>query len=108
MDKSNQYEFLFITRSQPGKSNGNWKGGRSKENYYYRERARKKFPEKHNARNKVYRAVKSGKLKREPCEVCGDPKSEAHHYRGYEFPLDVQWLCRKHHIEAEKIKDRFN
>ena len=33
-----------------------------------------------------------------PCEVCGNPKSEAHH-RSYDpaHALRVQWLCRFHH-----------
>jgi hypothetical protein len=42
--------------------------------------------------------VRSGKIKRMPCEVCGDAKVQGHHYRGYEYPLDVQWLCHKHHM----------
>lgn len=41
-------------------------------------------------------AVNLGKLKRMPCEVCGDPKSHGHH-EDYSKPLDVQWLCSKHH-----------
>jgi len=105
---SNQYQLKFTEAKQEGERNPNWKGGRSRNNYYYRERTRRKFPEKHNARNRVYRAVKSGKIEKQPCEVCGNPKSEAHHYKGYEFPLDVQWLCRGHHIEAEGVMQRFN
>lgn len=56
-----------------------------------------------SAGNAVYQAIKSGRLKRMPCEVCGESKSEAHHHNGYdkEHWLDVQWLCRKHHLEAE-------
>lgn len=45
---------------------------------------------------KARNAVRS--LDRKPCEVCGAEKAEAHH-QDYDFPLDVMWLCRRHHIE---------
>ena len=40
---------------------------------------RKKYPEKDRARAIVTRAVKSGKLQRQPCALCGAFKVEAHH-----------------------------
>jgi hypothetical protein len=52
----------------------------------------------HAARWQVNRAVQSGKLTKEPCEVCGDPKVQAHH-DDYSRPLDVRWLCAVHHRE---------
>lgn len=64
-----------------------------------RRRMKKKYPEKHKARNIVYFAIKSGKLTRQPCQVCGNPKVEAHH-DDYSKPLDVRWLCHKHHREV--------
>lgn len=45
--------------------------------------------------------IKIGELTRLPCEVCGNEKSEAHH-DDYEKPLEVRWLCRKHHAEHHK------
>lgn len=36
-------------------------------------------------------------MKRLPCEVCGNVKSEAHH-DDYSKPYDVRFLCREHHI----------
>lgn len=49
--------------------------------------------------NQVVRgAVKSGKLKKQPCEVCGDENVHAHH-DDYNSPLDVKWLCPLHHKE---------
>ena len=47
------------------------------------------------AREAVHCAIKSGRLKKQPCIVCG-AKAEAHH-SDYSKPLDVDWLCRKHH-----------
>ena len=43
-------------------------------------------------------AIKVGKLKRLPCEICASEPSEAHH-DDYSKPLDVRWLCRSHHAE---------
>ena len=48
------------------------------------------------AQKQVLRAVRSGRLVRLPCEVCGDPKTDAHH-DDYDKPIDVRWLCRPHH-----------
>ena len=33
-----------------------------------------------------------------PCKICGDINAIAHHH-DYSKPLDVVWLCRKHHAE---------
>lgn len=38
-----------------------------------------------------------GKIKKQPCELCGSKKSEAHH-TDYDNPRQVRWLCRKHHL----------
>lgn len=62
------------------------------------KRRAKRHPEKARANRMVSNAVKSGKLIRLPCEKCGNPKSEAHH-DDYSKPLDVRWLCFKHHRE---------
>lgn len=43
-------------------------------------------------------ALRDGKIKISPCEVCGK-KAHAHH-SDYDRPLDVIWLCPKHHKEA--------
>lgn len=69
---------------------------RRKKQVEYLQRHRAKNPEKSYARNSVAWAVKTGKLKPEPCEVCGGFPAEAHH-EDYSRPLDVKWLCRKHH-----------
>ena len=57
---------------------------------------------KANARSyaKVYR--KRGKLIARPCQVCGSSEVEAHH-DNYDKPLDVKWLCRRHHLDAHRI-----
>jgi TnpA family transposase len=57
--------------------------------------------DKNIARMKLWRAVKSGKIKKEVCEVCKNTKTEAHH-TDYSKPLLVNWLCLKHHRQADK------
>ena len=57
--------------------------------------------EKRIAHGIVAYKVKIGEIVRCPCEVCGIEKSEAHH-DDYEKPLEVRWLCRKHHAEHHK------
>jgi hypothetical protein len=55
-------------------------------------------PERPLARRAMAQAIKRGVLVRQPCEVCGDPKSQGHHWSyAREHWLDVKWLCRKHH-----------
>jgi len=58
---------------------------------------RSKNPEKYAAKAAVYVAVHQGKLVPQPCEICGS-KGEAHH-DDYSNPLDVRWLCRRHHTD---------
>lgn len=58
------------------------------------------------ARAAVNRNKRRGKIQGHSCEVCGDTKSEAHHHKGYspEHALDVRWLCKRHHDEAERVE----
>ncbi len=66
-------------------------------------RYRNDNPVKTAARAAVNRSVRSGALKKKPCEVCGAAKVDAHH-DDYTKPLDVRWLCRKHHLELHAKK----
>jgi len=56
-------------------------------------RSKKRY---HEAYKAYIQALKDGSLIRQPCEVCGSLHSEGHH-TDYSKPLEVQWLCRKHH-----------
>jgi hypothetical protein len=49
------------------------------------------------ARSRIAMAIANGTLTRQPCEECGEPRGEAHH-EDYSKPMDVRWLCRKHHM----------
>ncbi len=48
------------------------------------------------ARWAVNNAIKSGKIFKEACSLCGKSKSEAHH-PNYLKPLFIIWLCKECH-----------
>lgn len=69
---------------------------------------------------KVQAAVKSGRLVKQPCEVCGElpawtgepSKPGAYatvvaHHDDYSKPLDVRWLCRWHHAEHHRLQGAY-
>jgi len=85
-------------RNQEGKNNPNWKGGVSEDLYRYKKKQMKRNPEKIKARKKLYNALRTGKIQRKPCEICGEEETHGHH-EDYDKPLDVRWLCQKHHRE---------
>lgn len=64
-----------------------------------------KYPERRRAHNQTSVAIRSGRLVRQPCEVCGDEPTHAHH-NDYARPLDVRWLCRHHHdLHHKELRD---
>lgn len=58
-------------------------------------------PIKRKAHLEVWNALRTGKLKKQPCLICGDLKAHAHHH-DYNKPLNVVWLCAKHHYEQHR------
>lgn len=61
--------------------------------------------EKVKAHSIVFIAIRNGKLIKQPC-FCKNIKSEAHH-EDYSKPLEVIWLCKKHHsIEDKRLRNR--
>lgn len=59
----------------------------------------------HRARALANRAIKAGKLIRQPCQVCKALPTEAHH-EDYNRPLDVIWLCKVHHKQADIARQK--
>jgi hypothetical protein len=51
----------------------------------------------------VAKARRLGELTRRPCEICGNPDTQAHH-EDYNKPLEVKWLCLQHHRRADFIR----
>ncbi len=67
----------------------------------YLSKSRTVDPEKIRARSHLRQKIRSGKIIRLPCERCG-AKAHAHH-DDYSKPLDVRWLCVKHHLEYHRL-----
>lgn len=59
-------------------------------------------PEKYKAHCMVNNAIRDGRLKVRPCERCGDAIGVQAHHEDYSKPLDVTWLCPKHHGERHR------
>lgn len=57
---------------------------------------RERNPKKTWAHAALRSGVRRGLVTPQPCEVCGDETSEGHH-DDYDKPLEVRWLCRRHH-----------
>lgn len=69
--------------------------------------AMEKHPEKWEARRLTRLAVLKGELEQGVCEVCGVEETQAHH-DDYSKPLNVRWLCKKHHYEEHLITPTIN
>lgn len=60
------------------------------------------------AHGAVRRAIHRGSLKRGPCEICGITHGEGGtiidgNHECYSQPLDVTWLCRRHHRQIPAV-----
>jgi hypothetical protein len=60
-------------------------------------RWRTEHPDAYKAHTAVSNAVRDGKLKKQPCSICGTEKGVHGHHKDYAKPLDVIWLCAKCH-----------
>ncbi len=71
------------------------------------KKASKKFclenPEKRKAHQMVGNAITVGRLTRPSiCESCFNERFTEGHHEDYSKPLDVEWLCKKCHIELHR------
>lgn len=70
--------------------------------YHLASLAEEQYVIKHRVRALTRAYIKQGKLIKESCEICkSDENVEAHH-DDYDKPMDIRWLCRKHHREYHK------
>ena len=65
------------------------------------QRWAQKHPNRRAASQILNNALRDGKVQRHFCFVCGK-KAHAHH-PDYDRPLDVMWLCPKHHKETHLL-----
>ena len=89
-------KFCSRACANTGEHNPNYKNGISANHYHYKKIQLARYPERVKARKKVAHALLVGRIKKKPCQNCGDPKVFAHHH-DYSKPLEVEWLCRQCH-----------
>jgi hypothetical protein len=97
-----QRAYWAAPKSKEARIRYNKRYGASAKGRAAQTRSRKRHLDRIAARNAVNNAIAAGTLIRLPCVKCGK-KAEAHHHKGYARKdwLDVQFLCPKHHEEAE-------
>lgn len=89
-DRRSQYSAYERQRFQTQKRKEQMKATRLKR--------QQENPERYVAAYTFNNAVRDNKIRRQPCEVCGEGNAQGHH-EDYSKPLKVQWLCFKHHRE---------
>lgn len=78
------------------------RGRGNRQDLEYLQEYRAIFPKKYKAHSLVNNAIRVGKLLKQPCEVCREEKSVAHH-DDYDKPLVVRWLCQGHHKQWHSL-----
>lgn len=57
-----------------------------------------------DARIETRKAIRNGIIQRkDACEVCSSQKNVEIHHPDYSKPLEVQFLCKKHHWQADQL-----
>lgn len=88
-------------RSERGReSKRRWARSERGKAWFAKRRARPDYPAKTRARGAVRSALKRGELaKPTHCQDCSrkTDQLQAHHHKGYEAQLDVEWLCSMCH-----------
>jgi hypothetical protein len=84
-----------------------WRLGRGRQAFAAAvKRWRQRNPEKTKAHDAVKYALRTGRLVKGSCELAGSEcggRVEAHH-DDYSRPLDVRWLCKRHHKAADRAR----
>lgn len=62
---------------------------------------KEKHTERYYAQKALGNAIRDGKITKMACFICGNEQVQGHH-PDYSRPLDVIWLCVKHHNEIHK------
>jgi hypothetical protein len=63
---------------------------------------RAKYPQKKKAHSVIWRAIKKGRIAKQPCSICGEINTHAHH-DDYNQPLNIRWLCKAHHVAWHRV-----
>jgi len=101
--KSQVKSYTLSNLEKTNKEKKDWRAKNKDSMLSYRKRWISHNPQKRAAHNALNCQVALGKIKKEPCLVCGK-KANAHH-PDYSKQLEVVWLCSKHHKEEhDRIK----
>jgi len=86
-------------RATQQQASRNWKANNLDRHAELAKEYRAKNKEKTKAHNRLNYAIKIGKIKRLPCEVCGTTERVHGHHVSYEPKdwLNVNWLCKDCH-----------
>lgn len=95
-DKMREYRTNPENAARQREANRKAEGKRRADARARGEQADPWHPVKDNARKAVRRAVLRGQLQVESCLFCDFEDTQAHHH-DYSQPLDVTWLCARHH-----------
>jgi len=60
-------------------------------------------PKARAAHSAVNNAVRDGRLKKGPCDVCGGTVAVHAHHDDYDRPMTVRWLCVPHHAQWHHV-----
>jgi len=66
------------------------------------------YPTKNHTYIGTICSTKANKLNPQPCEICGVTKNIEKHHEDYNKPLEVRWLCIRHHLDIHKIFRQMN
>jgi len=64
----------------------------------YSQQYRANNPIKYKAHLIMKNAIRNHEIIPQPCEICGNEKTQGHH-DDYNKPLEIRWLCSLHHNE---------
>jgi hypothetical protein len=78
-----------------------WKAANKARHQANSEAYRQRHRDRLAARAAVQVAVANGRMQKQPCAVCGSEEDVQAHHDDYTRKLDVRWLCRRHHAEAD-------
>jgi|SRR3990167_253467 len=83
----------ILDKNYQKKRRKNHPGLKTEESALYR----KKYPEKVKAQQLFNGAVRSGKIIRSACVICGGTQKVHGHHPDYSKPLKIIWVCPVHH-----------
>ena len=57
---------------------------------------------------KIRSMLKQGTLEKQPCEICNKIDKVVAHHEDYSNPINIRWLCHRHHVAIHCIFKRLN